>query len=810
MSLFENRKFVPFAAIAALAALAVVPVSLKADSLEGQTLDPQGRPVAEARLVLSDRTSGAEWRTRSDSKGRYELRNLPAGDYLLEADAADRSLRTTLEIRISGDMSRDLGLELSGVSVEVVVSASGTPVPVQESAKALDVIDSHEIALRNEFALGEAVRNTPGLRVRQLRGPGGITTIQTRGLSSQHTALVIDGLRFRDAAGLQGDASGFFSDMTMVDTESIEVVRGSGSSLYGSHAMGGVINLRPSEGGGKTHGEIRAEGGGLGLLRGVARIGGGLDDDRFIYSGGFSHLNVTQGLRNGSPHRNSSGQGYAKYRFTPKISLSGRVWGADVFTNLNESPAFPASVVANFPAAGPVTGVALPTDQLKLYETGQPFAAGSATFVPDAIDPDNRRVSSFLAAATVFEHQLNPNSSYRVSYQLIDTNRSFQDGPGGVGSFEPAFSNDSRSDGRIHLLQARTDNRIGAYHLVTVGYEFEAESYNGIDIDTAPGAAPPPAVRIDQRSQAVFAQDQIRLLDGRLQLGLSGRAQTFHLDTPDFGPAGSPYQQVGFDSPPASYTGDAAAAYIFRGSETKLRAHLGNSYRAPSSYERFGGGFFGGFASYYGDPRLEPERSISVDGGVDQWLANGKARLSGTVFYTELQETILFDFANFPAATDPFGRFGGYRNGGGGAARGAELSGQVSPVSGLNFRGSYTYTNSDSRTPTIGTDWFTTLGVSDHLFSFAATQWVTKRFNVTFDFFAASDYSLSPFGAMGRRVVFAGPAKADVVFRYDVPVSDGATAEIYGKVENVFDNVYHENGFQAPGAWAIGGLRFRF
>ena len=83
-------------------------------------------------------------------------------------------------------------------------------------------------------------------------------------------------------------------------------------------------------------------------------------------------------------------------------------------------------------------------------------------------------------------------------------------------------------------------------------------------------------------------------------------------------------------------------------------------------------------------------------------------------------------------------------------------------------------------------------------------------FNVTFDLFAASENSFSPFGANGRRLVFDGPVKADVVFRYDVPVSDTRAVEIYGKVENVFDNNYYELGFGAPGAWAIGGLRFKF
>ncbi|MBI1353796.1 MAG: TonB-dependent receptor plug domain-containing protein [Acidobacteria bacterium] len=765
--------------------------------------------MAGARLRLSERSSGALRQTRSDQEGAYEISGTPRGSYLIEAEAADEALLVSQPVEIEGDIELDLQLALSGPKADVLVTASSTPLSVHEIAKAVDVVDSEQIALRDEFALSEALRSVPGLRVRQLRGPGGQTTIQTRGLRTQDTAVLIDGLRFRDAAATQGDASGVLSDMNLIDADRVEVLRGSGSSLYGSHAMGGVVNIRSSEGGGKTHGDIRAEGGGLGMLRGVARVGGGLADDRFVYSGGFSHLNVTQGLRNGSPHRDTGGQAFARYRFTPKVAVTGRVWGADVFTNTNESPAFPAAVLANFPVSGPVRAIPVANSQLKLYETGRSYQVGDATFMPDAIDPDSRRVSSFVAAAVALEQQLSPNGSYRLAYQLVDTNRSFQDGPAGPGDFEPHFSNDSRFDGRIHLFQARTNQQLGQYNLVTVGYELEREEFENLQLETDP-AASSSRIGIQQSSHALFAQDQIRLLDGRFQVALSGRAQRFDLSDPVFQGADTPYKGSQAVSPPSSYTGDVSTAYFFRGSETKLRAHLGNSYRAPSSYERFGGSFYLGSASYYGDPRLAPERSISVDGGVDQWLARGKARLSGTLYYTALQETILYDFANFPVATDPYGRFGGYRNGGGGIARGVEVSGQLSPVSGTSVQASYTYTNSDSRTPTIGTDFFTMLGVSTHMFNLTATQWIAKRFNVTFDLFAVSDYSFSPYGANGRRMIFAGPAKADIVLRYDLPVSDSHTVEIYGKVENFFNNVYYENGFQSPGAWAIGGMRFRF
>lgn len=781
---------------------------LHADSVKGRVLDPQGLTVASARLQLFERNGGERRRAVSDAEGAYEFLNISAGDYLLDAEAQNAALTGSQSIVIRGDETLNLTLAITGADVEVIVTSSGTPLLLTEVAKAVDVIDSEEMALRDEFSLAEAMRSVPGVRVRQLRGPGSTTTLQTRGMRSSDTALLIDGLRFRDAAGTQGDASALYQDLLIVDTDRIEFMRGSGSSLYGSHAMAGVINVNSSQGGGKTHGEIRAEGGGLGLLRGVARVGGGLAGDRFVYSGGFSHLNVVDGYRDRSPHRNTSGQGFAKYQFTPKISLSGRLWSSDVFTAQADSPAFPSEVTANFPASGTVPAIALPIDQVERFEAGLPIAAGNATFVPSPIDPDYRRASSFLAGALILQHQLTPNSSYRVAYQGVDTNRAFLDGPGGLGDEFTTFSTDQHFDGRTDTLQARTDHRVGANHLLTAGYEFEREQYYNFNTDESPSPAIS-EIDIEQKSHALFGQDQMRFVDGQLHLSLSGRAQFFETGEPSFSGSANPYEGVELETPPASYTGDAAVAYFLRSSQTKLRAHLGNSYRAPSSYERFGAYLSPFFSDFYGDPRLKSERSIALDAGVDQWLFDAKVRLSSTFFYTELQETIVFDFANFPA-NDPFGRFGGYANGGGGIARGVELSGEASPTSSTRFRASYTFTNSDSRTPRIGMDYFGIPAQSDHIFSLTATQWFAKRFHVTFDMFAASDYSFSPFGAMSRRMIFDGPVKADVVFAYELPLTEAQSLEFYGKVENVFDKRYYENGNGSPGAWAIGGMRVKF
>ena len=174
----------------------------------------------------------------------------------------------------------------------VVVTASDTPQSVDEVSKAVSVVEKQDIEDRDESMIAESLRNVPGLRVQQLGGPGSFTSIKTRGLRSEDTAVLIDGLRFRDAAATQGDASGLLEDLIVTDVGRIEVLRGSGSSLYGSNAIGGVINLVTDQGGGPIHGSLLGEGGGLGLFRFRGQVAGGARNNSIVYSAGVSYLNV--------------------------------------------------------------------------------------------------------------------------------------------------------------------------------------------------------------------------------------------------------------------------------------------------------------------------------------------------------------------------------------------------------------------------------------------------------------------------------------------------------------------------------------
>src|SRR4030095_4898126 len=151
-----------------------------------------------------------------------------------------------------------------------------------------------------------------------------------------------------------------------------------------------------------------------------------------------------------------------------------------------------------------------------------------------------------------------------------------------------------------------------------------------------------------------------------------------------------------------SITGDGAIAYFIRSTNTKLRAHVGNGFRAASLFERFGAGTFSGLGlQRFGDPTLRAEQSISVDGGVDQRLANDRALIGITYFYTRNQRVI--DFQSF-FVVDPLGlgRFSGYENRPGGISRGVESFLEATPWRDMYLRGSYSYTNSDRLVPFVG------------------------------------------------------------------------------------------------------------
>ncbi|HEX2490131.1 MAG TPA: TonB-dependent receptor plug domain-containing protein, partial [Blastocatellia bacterium] len=402
--------------------------------LDGRVTDPDKAGVTGAAVTLIARDNGSRATVTAAGDGIFRFDRVATGDYLIEVRAPGFA-KTVKAVSIKSVNERiDIALDVAALNDGVVVTASGTAQSVDEVSKAVTVIDAQQIELRDEYSVLETLRAAPGVRVVQQGGPGAFASVQIRGLRSFDTGVLVDGLRFRDAADVQGSANGFLSELNVVSLERVEVLRGSGSSLYGSNAIGGVVNLVTDSGGGRLRGQAQLEGGGLGLFRGRGAVAGGAMDDRLFYSAGLSQLNVTGGVDGDDRARQTSLQGLLGYHFTPNVTLSGRVYANDAFAALNDDPAA-APGFAPPPSGSLVRAVPLDRDEQRRVEargvplTPDNYNRGDATFIPGLNDTDNRRRSNFFSGALNFTQRLSDHASYRLSYHRVDVNRSFLDGP---------------------------------------------------------------------------------------------------------------------------------------------------------------------------------------------------------------------------------------------------------------------------------------------------------------------------------------------------------------------------------------------
>ena len=782
--------------------------SSEAAFVSGKVADPSGALVKDARIILHRATGSGELAAVSDREGRFFFESLAPGDYWLEASAPGLTLSKALHLQLQAGERKEVSLALavSAITTLVSVTSSGEPQPVDQVAKALDVVNADEAEQRGLFSVADALQFVPGLQVTVEGGPGAFTTIQTRGLRVTDTAVLIDGFPFRDPTSIQDEASAYIGDLFLVDSSRIEVLRGSGSSLYGSNAMSGTVNILTDSGGGPLHGDLDVQGGGLGLFHGVARIAGDAWKKRLNYSVGVSNLSVTEGVADAGAARDWAGQGSIEFLLQPNMRASATVFGNRGYLQLNTSP----SPTPDAPIAGIIPVVA---------------NGVNATLIPSLGDADYGEYSHFVNALFRFEHDVNARFSYRIGYGIVNSVRDYTNGPGGPlneYTYQPAFNTADRYSGRLDTLQARANYLLGGHQTLTAGYQFERENYQELATDQNPDVSLRTYDRSKARQQtnAVFAQDEIRLLEGRLQVLLAGRFTRVDLEEPAFvGAAGSPYAAVPLPTPPNAYTGDAAISYFFKRMSTKLRAHLGNSFRTPSVYERFGGYFYGGTYYALGDPNLPPERAVSFDAGFDQYLWHEHVKVSGSYFYSHLQQVI--GYASFPPNySDVYGRTAGYYALPGGIARGLELSADVRPTRKTSVKGSYVYTNARDRMSQYYTgtaiDPLQTPRISPQMFTVVATQQVTKRVDAALDFTGGSSYLYPIYGYDAEfnyqpfAYRFAGPKLLGLSAGYTVPLGERLTARFYTRVSNVLGQNYFAEGFATPGRWAVGGVRLSF
>lgn len=756
-------------------------------TISGRAQWPDGSPVEGISIELTRDDGSTPPRTAiTDSSGRFVFSGVADGSYKLKGKLAGASRMAVLEVVVSGQDVTDRVFVFShGDSIRESVTISiDAPQNEESVSKSVSLITGQEMRERADFTLVDTLRTIPGFRVQQLGGFGRTASIKSRGLRNQDTAVLFDGIRFRDPGSITGDATPFISDITLTSVSRIEVLRGSGSSLYGTNAIGGTIDFQTPQAAKGLHGQVSGAAGGLGLgrFRGNLSYGG----EKFGISGAVSRTAYTKGIDGEDNAGNTNFQTRLELTPTDKTNLSARFFVSDGRVRLNSSP----DTLGTLP---PVTTII--------------DARSGVNFVPDVNDPDSIQLARSFTGQFAATHIVNSNLIVSGYYQGLTAKRTNEDGPLGVG-FQSAFT--SSFGGTIHTANINATWVPSGQHSLTAGYEFEAERFR--NAGSTPAGTSDFSTRAAQASNTLYAQHTVEIFDKRLQFAGGVRAQWFSLDEPTFSSSTNPYADFTLSDPPAAYTFDGSASYFFDRSATKIRAHVGNGYRVPSLYERFGTFFFFDMFFPQGNPELKPERSVGIDAGVDQYFAGRRVKASATWFYTRIKDEITY------LPTDDFGA-PVYYNFDRHYSRGAEFSVDARPTSSTDIFASYTFTNSDIRNfrrPSIAMLASTdrrSFGIPDHQFTFVITQRV-KRFWISGDLLATSSYlapifSNTDFNQYTYR--FEGNRRVDLTAGYTFPVrGERSSLRLFGTVENLLDNEYFENGFRTIGRTGRVGLSFGF
>src|SRR5881394_4261893 len=182
---------------------------------------------------------------------------------------------------------------------QVIVSATRFDIPLDQSPASVSVITSEDFEQKQIQRVSDALREVPGLSVVQTGVAGQLTSVFTRGLRSEHTQVLLDGIPINQ--GLQGAFN--FADLTTDDIDRIEVVRGPQSTLYGPRALAGVIQIFTKQGTGTPGILLSGEGGSYDTFREWLESEGKID--QFDYSIGASRID-TDNARPNNQYRNSA------------------------------------------------------------------------------------------------------------------------------------------------------------------------------------------------------------------------------------------------------------------------------------------------------------------------------------------------------------------------------------------------------------------------------------------------------------------------------------------------------------------------
>lgn len=474
---------------------------------------------------------------------------------------------------------------------DVVISATKTNTSTLELANSISVISSKQISNSNVNNVFDVLRNETGISFTRQGGNGTLSNLYIRGANSSHTLVLIDGVE----VNLTNDPSGVydFSALPIDNIESIEVLRGPQSTLYGSDALAGVINIISKKGNGSPRFSLLTEGGSYNSYKA-----------QFGVNGSLQKLNYSVALsRTGSDGFSVASE---KYGNTEK----------DGYNFNNASALIGYSTSKN-------SEINLYTRFLKSESDNDQFGG---EFGDDPTYLTNQEEFSIRGEGKIKLFDGLWNQKIGLSFLRNVRNNSYDTSAASINY--PFYVNDyswAHYDGRKYKLDWQNDFQLNKSNLLTAGLEFEIEesaseyyAFNYVPDPFSPDIAS--VIPMQNASTfGVFIQDQLKFEEGFF-ISLGARLD----DHSKFG---------------SQFTYRLAPAFMLWETNTKFKATIGTGFKAPSLYYLYD--------PAYGNENLNPEESFGWDFGIDQYLFAQNLAIGTTFFYNKFSDMFGFDYMTF-------------------------------------------------------------------------------------------------------------------------------------------------------------------
>lgn len=466
----------------------------------------------------------------------------------------------------------------------IIVTASRLREPLDRALSSVSVITEQDIARRQAVTVSEVLRAVPGMDVQSSGGTyGSMTDLRLRGAEPDQLLVLLDGMEVNSS----WLASFNFADLPVENVERIEVVRGPASALYGSEAVGGVVNIISKRGSGGPRSALTLEGGSLGTARGLFSMNGSAGSLDYAFT--LSRL-ISDGLRKRDGYRNTSFSAGLGVEPAPnqELRLTAR------YVNGRKQ------VPYDFP---PMAGY---------------FDPELGTWIGlQTLDPNNRVENRSFNLALRYAQTVNDTWDYWVSLGQMTEGLTNENG-GDPDSTYISTVLRTGLDGRRSTAETQQNLRFFDWNVLSLGAEAEIEEADREDFSNLSAPWDPnlqySTVDVDRVNIGYFVQEKMdfgpilpSLRKGRGN-PLSRAAQAMRLrGTVVAGARLDDNSQFGSEVTPRF-----AAGLTAERTRSTLTVSWSESFNAPSLTDLYYPG--------YSNPSLKPERSTTTEVGFSQEL----------------------------------------------------------------------------------------------------------------------------------------------------------------------------------------------